>query len=74
MYFSKYVSVPKRILVLKALKTLIPEDLTFRDDCNMPTQAQKATTAGGGWSGGWGTELAGGRKVGGRLRVGIQEP
>lgn len=40
MYFSKYVSVPKRILVLKALKTLIPEDLTFRDDCNMPTQAE----------------------------------
>ena len=40
MYFSKYVSVPKRILVLKALKTLIPEDLTFQDDCNMPTQAE----------------------------------
>lgn len=40
MYFSKYVSVPKRILVLKALKTLIPKDLTFQDDCNMPTQAE----------------------------------
>ena len=43
----------------------------------MPTHVQKATTAwgwGGGEGGGWGTKLAGGRKLGGRLRAGVQEP